>query len=329
MDYAIFAQCFGRIRAMETKLLGKSKIGTMVEAADYSDCIRLLQDTKYGQYLSTPSYEEWLRSAIEDLYAQMYKIVPVRDVVDILAVKYDIHNIKSLIKGRISGSDVSKMLIDAGTMHRDKLYEIFAEKDLKGMPETLKYSSGKAFEDYKISENPQDIDIEMDRGMFKYMNETADKSRMDFLIDFVKFTIDTTNIKTFIRIKAQEKNMETLQKALIPGGKLGIGIFEELLSEPIDKFSEKLLYTEYCKWAGQSLGELMRSGDISSIEKFGDNSILEYVKKAKLASMGPEPVVAYIVACENEIKILRIILTGKRNLVSPESIMERLRDTYV
>lgn len=53
-----------------------------------------------------------------------------------------------------------------------------------------------------------------------------------------------------------------------------------------------------------------------------------YLKKAKLISFGPEPIIAYIFAKENEIKAVRIILTGKKNGVDPDIIKERLRERY-
>ena len=45
--------------------------------------------------------------------------------------------------------------------------------------------------------------------------------------------------------------------------------------------------------------------------------------------LGPEPVIAYLLAKENEIKIIRIIMVGKINRLPTEEIRERLRDVYV
>jgi len=53
------------------------------------------------------------------------------------------------------------------------------------------------------------------------------------------------------------------------------------------------------------------------------------MKDAKYVSFGPEPVIAYIFAKENEIKLIRIIMVGKINGIDGEVIRERLRENYV
>ena len=143
MDYAVFAQSFGQIRAMETKLLGKPKINALLESASYSDCVVRLRDTGYGKYISASAGREWLKSAIEDLYAKMYRIVPIRCVVDIPAIKYDVHNLKCLIKGKLAVRDLSDMLIDAGTIPKGTLCGLFERNDFGAMPEVLARSADK------------------------------------------------------------------------------------------------------------------------------------------------------------------------------------------
>ena len=53
------------------------------------------------------------------------------------------------------------------------------------------------------------------------------------------------------------------------------------------------------------------------------------MKEAKFIPFGGEPLLAYIYAKETEIKVVRIIMVGKLNNISPEVIRERLRDIYV
>ncbi len=41
------------------------------------------------------------------------------------------------------------------------------------------------------------------------------------------------------------------------------------------------------------------------------------------------PVIAYVIARQNEIKTVRIILSGKQNELPDDSIRERVREMYV
>ena len=64
-------------------------------------------------------------------------------------------------------------------------------------------------------------------------------------------------------------------------------------------------------------------------EKQLDNYLLDFVGSARTLSFGVEPLIAYLVLKENEIRIARIILSGKQNAIPNALIEERLRNTYV
>lgn len=329
MDNIIFAQSIARVRFLETKMLDKSKIETLADAREFSDCVRILADTLYGEYAAMPSYEEGLKKSLENLYGDMVKICPVKDVVDILAARYDGHNIKALLKGKFSSKDVSGILIGAGTIPVDKLIIMVKQENFRDMPKILRKYTEKALEGYKNTSDPQDIDLIIDNGIYEYILERCSQSDMDYTSKIVKIMIDIINIKAFIRIKLQEKGKDFLRKVYIKGGNLDFDIFGNNLNDSLESFSNKIMHTDYFKWVKEGICEYIKNGDVGSIEKYGDNYIIEYIKKAKLISFGPEPIIAYMLARENEIRALRIVLTGKKNGVHPDIIRERLRDLYV
>lgn len=329
MDNTIFGQSVARIRFLETKMLDKSKLEVLAGAKGFEDCIRLLQDSTYGEYVGISSYEEGLKTSIEDLYRDMYKISPIRELVDILAIRYDGHNIKCLIKDNITGIDTSTIVINAGMIPVDTLKYMIKEENFKDMPKTLKFYVKKALQSYKDTQNPQEIDMTIDIGMYQYMLEVARESNLEYLNEIVKVLIDVVNIKTFIRIKIQNKGRDFLEKVFIQGGHLNIDVFTNNLNTSLDNFANRISHTTHSKWVKEGIGDYAKDNYLGSIEKHGDNYILDYLWKAKLIMFGPEPLIAYILAKENEIRALRIVLTGKKNRVLPEIIKERLRDTYV
>lgn len=329
MDYTIFAQSIARIRVFETRMINRAKIEALVDAKDFTECIRMLQDGQYGKYVGMPSYEEGLRLALEDLYKEMYKIVPVREVVDVLAARYDGHNIKCLLKGKLAGIETYGLMIDAGTIPADSLKVMIREDNYKEMPDILAQHISQALDNFRNSEDPKDIDITIDRGIYEYALDIAKKSGMEYLVEIVRVMIDIINIKSFIRIKAQDSGIEFLERVIIDGGNLKKDLFTSFMKDSFEKFSAKLMYTDYYKWSNEGLADYIRNGDLGGLERYGDNFIINYLKKGKLVSFGTEPIISYILAKENEIKVLRIIITGKKNNVNPDTIRERLRDVYV
>ncbi|MDI6617717.1 MAG: V-type ATP synthase subunit C [Clostridiales bacterium] len=328
MDNTVFAGITGRIRSMETKLLGMPKLESLSDASDFEGCIEMLKGTRYDKYINMPSYDEGLKIAVQDLYKEMHKMSPAREVVDIMAVKYDAHNIKCLIKGRLSDLNVENILIDAGTIPVPDLMRIKDEKNFKGIPNILARRMRESVEVYKKTHISNDIDVNIDRGTFEYMMEISKKSGMKYLTEYTSLIIDVTNIMSFIRLKAVGDELATFEKMFIQGGNIGYDIFSPFFGQSLDKFASKIFYTGYYKWAN-AISEYMKANDIGYLEKFRDDYIMDFIKKARYVSLGPQIVIAYIAAVENEIRMLRIILTGKKNNVKPESIKKRLRDVYV
>ena len=68
---------------------------------------------------------------------------------------------------------------------------------------------------------------------------------------------------------------------------------------------------------------------LTFVEKQCDDFYLDIVKSAKNVLYGPEPLGAYIVAREYEVRNLRIVVAGKLSGLRAETIKERLRSSYV
>ena len=67
----------------------------------------------------------------------------------------------------------------------------------------------------------------------------------------------------------------------------------------------------------------------SAFERWCDNLIIKQIKPQKYKTSSISPLAAFILARENEIKTVRILLSGKLNDLPENSIRERLRDMYV
>jgi V/A-type H+-transporting ATPase subunit C len=86
---------------------------------------------------------------------------------------------------------------------------------------------------------------------------------------------------------------------------------------------EYLLTTDY----SDALPALKESSQ--AFERWCDNRIVEYIRPQKYNPFTLSPLAAYLLARENEIKTVRILLSGKRNDISDDIIRERLREMYV
>ena len=67
----------------------------------------------------------------------------------------------------------------------------------------------------------------------------------------------------------------------------------------------------------------------SEFDRWCDNRAIEAIKPQKYNPFSAGPIAAYALARENEIKTVRIILSGKRVGMPEASIRERIREMYV
>ena len=75
-------------------------------------------------------------------------------------------------------------------------------------------------------------------------------------------------------------------------------------------------------------GEALKEST-SAFERWCDNQIIETIRPQKYNPFSAGPIIAYMLARENEIKTVRIILTGKLNQLPDDLIRERVREMYV
>lgn len=333
MDRMDFTHAVARLRVMEKRLLDKNKVERLLDSNGAEEVLRILQETAYGEGInnieSAYEYEKVLKEELINLYDSLYKISPVKDVIDIMSMRYDYHNIKVLLKAKALGKDLSNILIPIGTIPVDILKNSILTGELNPLGKYIADAIKDIEVKFEESKDPQVIDVLLDKYMFNNMLSRAKELDIDYITRYVQESIDITNIKTMLRVKKQNKDGRFLEAVLIPNGTINERIYIEGLNDSLEGFIAKISRTEYSKVLSSILEEYTASGNISSLDALYDNYIMNHAKDAKRVNFGPEPIIAYIIAKETEIKIIRIIMVGKINNVSTEIIRERLRDLYV
>jgi V/A-type H+-transporting ATPase subunit C len=119
-----------------------------------------------------------------------------------------------------------------------------------------------------------------------------------------------------------------LKEALCAGGKIPKAeIFGHFDKTPA-VIAEVFAYKYIGKIMKAALENYEKTGDFSNLEKLLDNFLMDYVKKSKFISFGPEVLMSYIVSKENEARQIRIIMSCKINNIPSGELRERLRDNY-
>lgn len=330
MDRSKFIQSSTRLRVMEKELLKSENFIRASETETLEDALRSLSDTVYNKYInkiSSPTeYEYILKEELTRFYDELFDISPSKIPIRLITLKYFYHNLKVLIKEDIGKKDLKDLYMNIGDFdlkeYRDAL--------VKGSKKNKYFELIQRVEElYEEKKDPQLIDIYLDNTYFTELLELAEESQVDLFIEYAKNLIDFTNIRTLLRAKKQEKDVEFLRQIIIEGGNVRKETYLDLLNREVSSDTDVFKKLEIYKYIKEALDSFKERGNLSDFEREMDNYFIDLIKDVKYITYGPEVIFANVLAKEMEIKNLRIILVSKLNGLDSEFIREKLRDTYV
>lgn len=333
MDRMDYIQAVTRTRVLETRLLSRARIERMVDAKDIEDVIKILGETEYANAtigLSRPEeYEKILSSELMRVYSLIYDMVRHKEVVDLLTLKYDYHNLKTLVKGKILNKDLEDVHIPLSITDFSKVKDGYLSGDLRDVEVNFREALEKSTQDFDSNGDPQRIDLLMDNYYFKHLHEMAKETKIPLFIEYVEALIDFTNIRTLLRVKKQKKDINFLNFVISPYGSIDKEDIEKLMNDELEVVKNKFKNHKIGPELIKGLDAFEDTGRLSELERQMDNYLMKLIKPSININFGPEPLFSYVLAKEAEIKILRIIMVSKLNKLSPDAIRERLRDLYV
>ena len=320
-----------RVRSVEKNMLTRERAEKMIDAKTTEDALRVLDDCYYGSgdAINVDDYEILLTEEHKKTYDFITSIAPELDYFKMFLYPYDYHNLKVIMKSEYLGIDASNTLINTGSIDVKILKYSVKERDFLALTENMGNALKEIIEDFPKTNDPQIIDIILDKYCYDEMLKSAKSTNNQFIIDYVRMQIDAINIKSYVRLKKMNKSWDFFTKIFLDGGKIYEQIFIKNFDDPFDKFAENLLAYDFKEVFIEGTEALQETNKFTILEKLLDNKIIEHIKYAKYVPFGIEPLVGYLIGKDNEIKIARIILAGKTAGISPELIKERLRETYV
>jgi V/A-type H+-transporting ATPase subunit C len=328
-----YAYAVGRVRVLENRLLDRSQIHRMAEAKGAKEALQVLGETEYGSLVaeldSVYDYENLLEKELNRIYQLVRGFYPDPLLVEIFALKYDVHNLKVMLKAYFQKDPeaVEDLLITAGNIPLEQLRAMFQSEDFSSLEPVFREAVHRLKEEFFHGPDPQRIDIVLDGAMYEYIRQRVEK--WPFLGQYFRQQVDLLNIKTFFRVRGHRRDWNFLSQVLLPGGSIEGPVFRRYLEEPLEEFSEEFKMSPYGTIVQEGVREWQEKGNLAGFEKMVADFQIEFLKRTKYMTFGPEPLVGYLLAKENELTLLRIIMVGKLNHLPTEEIRERLRDTYV
>lgn len=325
LDYLYIS---GLVRALEGALLNRDRMISMIDARTVEDAFEILTECGYPlpETFSTGDLEMLLEKERHNTFDRFTANLPDPVIVDVFRVRYDYQNVKVLLK-KGHTRDAPFQLTQSGRIKPEKLQTFMLEKNDRDLPKKLRIAIDTAQEILDRTGDPQLSDMTLDQACLEEMLSLAEMTGSLFLKDYIRRLVDTTNLKTLLRVKRMGKGRSFLTLALIPGGFI---LITPLIEESDDIKLEALFSATWLREIAATGFQALRTNTpLTVVDRDCDNILLSSLHPAKMLAYGAPLAIAYFAAKEAEITALRTILTGHLVGMGPEQIMERIRTTYV
>ena len=318
-----FGFATGRVRACETRLLGRSHLERLLDADSLGEQVRILSESVYGGYLDDVSeiadVELALRRASVDLLDRFLESanLPVH-VVRFLRAFEDYNELRGLLKAEALGLAPDVFLGGLGTVNAEK----FAAGRLPAyLASVLSVVRGKALlddETLALDRIDQVVDAEMYRALFRQ----AKAAKSGFLNKMAGIMVDVANVKALVRTKVRGLPSDTLAVSFIAGGSL-----TQVSLAGVYRYSAEEAAAYMTGFGVFSKVDPEALFDPARFDVVADTVIARHAREeAMLVAVGPEPVFAYFFLRRVEIAIVRTLLCGMIAGVPRELLRARLRD---
>lgn len=317
-----------RLKAMEKNMLSREKLTRLITARSDEDALKLLTENGWKSFKTNDSaaLEQEISRQRKETFDLIYRYVPDARVIDIFRLKYDYHNLKSLIKANALGISADHLLSDAGTIEPAKIKAMINDKDYSRMPKLMANAAQEAADLLSRTGDPQLSDLLLDKALTEQMTAAAAETESDFLIGYIKLSSDLSNLRVLARAALSKKGFDYLQRAIFEGGNISCRQVREVTADVIRQLFGHGATAAAAEVAATAISS--KTG-LAMLDMECDNAQIEYLRASRLIPFGEAPVISYLLAFEAQLVAVRTVISGRAAGMSEEKITERLRMSYV
>ena len=318
-----YTYAVARIRALEVSLFSNSGIDQLMACQTYEQCLQLLSEKGWGDTETGLNAEAMLSREEEKIWEIVKELHIPMETFNVLSYPKLFHNLKAAIKEVCTEEMERHIFYDDVSIPGEEMLAIVKEKEFDRLPMEMLEAAGEAYESLLHTRDGQMCDVIIDRAALEAIKKAGREAKDAIIRDYAESTVAVADIKIAVRSAKTAKSLDFMNRAMAECDSLSVGQLSKAALGGMDAVREYLQGTAYTEGA-DALAE-----SPSAFERWCDNRIIQTISPQKYKAFGIGPVVAYVIARQNEIKTVRIILSGKQNGLSDESIRERVREMYV
>lgn len=317
-----FIYAVARVRSKELTLLGRQDIDQLMACRGFDECLRVLSDRGWGTG-TAGSAEALLAAEEEKTWAFIRELTDDLTPFAVLLYPIDYNNLKAAVKCVVTDTRPVDVFLSGGSVEPETMLRCVRESDFSTLPPAMAAAAEEATHTLLQTGDGQLCDVILDRACLTGILQCGKESGNELLEQYAQLRVAVSNIKTAVRACKTGKSKSFIDMALAPCDTLDVSTLAAAACRSVEEIFGYLGSTPY-SGAAEKLKE-----SYSAFEKWCDDQVMDLIKEQKRNPFTVGPLFAYVLARQNEISTVRIILSGRLNELDDGMIRERLRDMYV
>lgn len=315
-----------RAKTMENDLLTKTQLEVLLSAKSVEEAYKALQDTFLAPYLSKnekSDLENAVGRSLLEAKKVLESIAPEPELLEIIWLKYDFYNLKTIVKGKIAGfpaEEIKNNCSVVGKYDPSDIIKSYEENKLSILDKNL----GQAAKETSDFREVSDIDIIISKKYFETIKEISEKTKNIFVKEYVSLSIDLFNIISKLRLASLRSEGNNVKDIFIEGGK----IMEKDLRGEKDILEKIKKVGNEKRWV-EALDHYKKTNNYTLLEKEVEDLKIDFLKEKSQEIFSIAPLFSYFIAKINDTSIIKAIISGKHLGISERDIRFSLRKIYV
>jgi V/A-type H+-transporting ATPase subunit C len=321
-----------QVRVLQVQMLSRAALLDMANAESFESAVGFLSATEYTlprAGSSSTEIEDILkkqRTAVRQLFADLMIDEPI---VELFKTRDDFANLRLVLRRTLtekplgsSAADGQSIDYSADGNFTPQLFEqVFEEENYDLFPDYMAEAAEQAFLAYYKDKDIRRIDYAIDGVQAEYNLKRAHRLNSIFLLGLFRIQIDLTNVRTLLRLKFTESEQRNV---FIDGGFIELERFVHGLDLGYEALGSLFFVTPYYRVVEMGAGYLASNRSFLKLEQQCEEFLTGYLKTTVQITAGPQPIIAYLLMKENEIRTVRLILTAKKNHLDTQLILNRI-----
>lgn len=317
-----------RVKSMGSRLLTMEKLARVMEAKDFEDAMRALQELGYGSSVSgKTSFEQLIESELQEADALLEFLSPSDVFTRIMRAPKDYHNIKVLIKLQMKGESTGSIELFPGNISVDTLRRAIAENDYHELPEDIREALTYIDKQFAAVPDVSVIGAELDQAYARDVNSLVSEMKDPLVSAYYKAFFDLSNIIAFMRVRAFY-GRESFESVYLEGGSIAKKVFLDAFELSDDNVFAAIAKGEYSRVLSSAFEDFRRTKSLYMLEKAKDDYLLGIIKQQRHDMFGIGPLMGYYIGRQREAEAVRMVMTAKQGGVDSGVVTQRMKELF-